>query len=61
MTDDIWVLKRIDARGGYVDRDGGITFYVANARHFNHEEAVAAAMTNELPCPVSALLKGFPL
>jgi hypothetical protein len=61
MTSDPWVLKRMDARGGYVARSGSVTFYLADARHFTHEEALAWALPNEMPCPVSALLAGFPL
>jgi hypothetical protein len=63
MTNDPWVLKRTDARGGYVARDPAVsvTFYLADARTFTREEATSLALANEMPCPVSALLAGFPL
>lgn len=62
MTNTPYVLKRMDSRGGYVARDPAvdITFWLADARHFTREEAVREALPNEMPCPISALLAGFP-
>lgn len=66
MTNDPWVLKRVDARGGYVARPGSersCTHNLRDAQIFPNAAAARAASCpeNELACPVSALLAGFPL
>ncbi len=38
-----------------------VTLNLADARHFTQGQAAAWGLPNEMPCPVSALLAGFPL
>jgi hypothetical protein len=66
MTNDPWVLKRMDARGGYVAPPGSkrsYTYSLTSARIFPSAAAARAECCpeNEMPCRVSALLAGFPL